>query len=94
MSQQQQSTNPCYCLAIGLYCRMMQIWGVLTWRGERESRTRQINGRAKRVWRWMPTEQEAAQLRPLVQELRQLKRWQRQAAEQQQAAGSSEAAAS
>ena len=70
----------------------MQIWGVLTWRGERESRTRQINGRAKRVWRWMPTEQEAAQLRPLVQELRQLKRWQRQAAEQQQQAASSEAA--
>lgn len=69
-----------------------QIWGVLTWRGERQSRTRQINGRAKRLWRWVPTEQEAAQLQPLVQELRQLKRWQKLAAEQQAAGSSSEAA--
>jgi hypothetical protein len=55
----------------------LQVWGVLTWRGQREDKARVIRGRSKRLWRWIPAEQQAALLQPLVQELRQLKRWQK-----------------
>lgn len=69
----------------------LQVWGVRTWRGERDRRPRHINGRAKKIWRWVPSQQEAAQLKPLVQELQQLKAWQGLAAKRAQ---SSSAAAS
>lgn len=54
---------------------------MLTWRGQREDKAREVRGRSKRLWRWVPTEQQATLLQPLVQELRQLKRWQKLATE-------------
>ncbi|WIA11492.1 hypothetical protein OEZ85_011605 [Tetradesmus obliquus] len=35
-----------------------KVYGVLTWRGQREQKPRLINGRAKRVWRWLPSQQQ------------------------------------
>jgi hypothetical protein len=71
----------------------LQVWGVLTWRGQREDKAREVHGRSKRLWRWVPTEQQAALLKPLVQELRQLKRWQKLATEGSSSSSSSSSTA-
>jgi len=76
---------------------VLQVWGVLTWRGEREAEPRRINGRAKKLWRWMPSQQEAARLQPLAEELRLQQAWRQDAAKQasdQGSSGSSDAAGS
>jgi hypothetical protein len=72
----------------------LQIWGVRTWRGQQAQKDSSINGRAKKVWRWVPSKQQAALLQPLVKELDQLKAWRQLAAKQaaEKAAGSSESA--
>ncbi|KAF8070878.1 MRPS34 [Scenedesmus sp. PABB004] len=49
-----------------------KVYGVLTWRGQREERPRLINGRAKRVWRWVPSAEERARLEPLARDMQRL----------------------
>jgi hypothetical protein len=83
------------------------VWGVLTWRGVTEQRlargaqlaprVRQINGAHKRVWRYMPSEGDAARMKQLALEWRrhiarerahsEAQQQQRQQQEQQAAEG-------
>eukprot|EP00879_Flechtneria_rotunda_P004047 GHRR01004290.1.p1 GENE.GHRR01004290.1~~GHRR01004290.1.p1 ORF type:complete len:134 (+),score=52.06 GHRR01004290.1:211-612(+) len=72
-----------------------KVWGVLTWRGVKEERPRKINGRAKKVWRWIPTEQELAMYQPLVKELQRQQHLQRNLAKRAaEAAGAGSSTAS
>lgn len=47
---------------------------------------RHINGRAKKIWRWVPSEPEAAAYKPLVRELQRQKGLEKLAAERAAAA--------
>ncbi|GBF89604.1 hypothetical protein Rsub_02322 [Raphidocelis subcapitata] len=61
-----------------------RVWGVLHWRGRRAGDApKRIGGAAKRVWRWLPEEAEAARLAPLAAALKA----QQRAQQQPQAAG-------
>eukprot|EP00882_Tetradesmus_deserticola_P026996 GHRQ01029827.1.p2 GENE.GHRQ01029827.1~~GHRQ01029827.1.p2 ORF type:complete len:131 (+),score=42.02 GHRQ01029827.1:908-1300(+) len=46
-----------------------KVYGLLTWRGVSEEKPRLIRGRAKRLWRWMPSPEQQQQYTPLVREL-------------------------
>ncbi|KAF6264943.1 hypothetical protein COO60DRAFT_1481492 [Scenedesmus sp. NREL 46B-D3] len=62
-----------------------KVYGVLTWRGVSEDRTRLINGRAKRLWRWMPSQEQQQQYAPLARELQRQQNLQRLAVQKAEA---------
>jgi hypothetical protein len=70
---------------------LLQVYGVLTWRGVREEKPRLINGRAKRVWRWMPSQEQQQQYVPMVRDLQRQQDLQRLAAQKAEAAAGKEA---
>jgi hypothetical protein len=73
-----------------------RVWGVLHWRGRPPPAApgapgpapRRVPGAAKRVWRWLPPDEERARLVPLAARLRELEGQQQQ--QQGAAAGGSE----
>eukprot|EP00878_Enallax_costatus_P002994 GHUV01003190.1.p1 GENE.GHUV01003190.1~~GHUV01003190.1.p1 ORF type:complete len:133 (+),score=22.21 GHUV01003190.1:273-671(+) len=70
-----------------------KVWGLLTWRGIREHRIREINGRAKPIWRWMPSKAELAAYQPLIKELQRQKTLEKLAAQRSSAATAESTAA-
>jgi hypothetical protein len=74
-------------LLLLLLLLLLQVYGVLTWRGVSEEKPRLINGRSKRVWRWMPSQEQQQQYTPLARELQRQRDVQRFAAQKADAAG-------
>jgi hypothetical protein len=57
-----------------------KVWGVLYWNNQRVGAgPTRVAGSAKRVWRWLPPEEELARLQPLAKEAAALERRQREA---------------
>lgn len=62
-------------------CALLQVYGVLTWRGKKADKPQLISGRSKSMWRWMPSKEQLAVYQPLARELQRQTDLQRLAAQ-------------